>query len=412
MSVLQNIENRSNKYFHREDFLKDRSNTYVKWWLEITRNYSIALSMIRIREPQANTFAAEVMRKAMRFQMSEVVLPLALKLLRYHTFQGNWSQTKVYEGIVKKYRTIVNAEQVAEIYLASVNKDFIKKIHSVKLVKKIEGILMELESFEVSSYQFQVFYYELKYKMYQLQGDNQNVLKTCNEAYHIMNEKRFRVAHQINVLFIAPTIPILIQQNEFEKAEQAIKRCYGLLKKRNNNWYAIHSFDVILNFRNGDFEKVKALLRKVNTYPTELVRERYELFHAYEQFMNEGKIKVSKFVNDVHEYSKDKDGYNIAVLIAELLHLLKNKKFDAYINKVEATDKYICRTLKTRKVTRAKVFLKIMLLLPKSNFHHVLFTAKSKVLFKQLKSIDNDGNIEIELIQYEMLFDRVMGFLR
>ena len=417
MNDLQKFEKEVNSLFRVDVLTADRSNSYRKWWLEIMRDYPIAIAKLRMREEKSNLFASEIMRKAMRFQVSEAVLFIAIKLLRYHTFEGNLKQTESYQATVTKYRKIVNAEMLAEYYLSIINKDIIKKVHSDKLIIRLNHAIGELEQYynEVNSYNFQLFYYEMKFKKYQLEQNQEKVLETCMEALEKFETKRFKVPNAVLFTFTYPAIPILIQRNEIEQARISIENCYKYCRKKTNNWYVAHSYDVILSFYERKFDVVNQLIKKVNKYPTMIVQERYELFKVYASIFDDRKIKLSKFANDVYEYSKDKEGYNIAILIAELIHLLKNKSYGKYIDRIEAVEKYTLRAVNSRKVFRSKYFLRILLLIPSSNFHQVLFEAKAKKHLAKLKSLpisQFSPSVEIELVPYEFLYQKIKSFLK
>ena len=417
MNDLKKFEDEVNSLFRVDALTSDKSNSYRKWWLEIMRDYPIAIARLRLREEKANLFASEIMRKAMRFQVSEAVLSLAIKLLRYHTFEGNLKQTESYEATVTKYRKIVNAEMLAEYHLSLINKELIKKVYSEKILEKVNQALTELEEYaeEVQSYSFQLYYYDIQFKKYQLEENHDMVLKVCQEALEKFGNKRFKVPDAVWFNFTYPSIPIYIKKLELEKAERALENTYKFTRKKTNNWFACHTFDVILNFYKGNFENVNVLLKQVTNYPTSIVRERYELFNAYAAIFDDRKIKVSRFANEVYEFSKDKEGYNIAILIAELIHLLKNKSYDKFIDRIEAIDKYISRTVNSRRVYRSKYFLKILLLAPSSNFHSFLFETKAKKNLEKIKELPISQftpSVEVELIPYEILYEKVKSFLK
>ncbi|MFK8008102.1 MAG: hypothetical protein AB8H03_17220 [Saprospiraceae bacterium] len=425
MSRLIDFESGLEDYFSPEILSKYKKNTYVKWWLEMQRNYPIAIAKLRLREPKANLFAAKIMRQAMRFQMTEAVLMIAIELPTYHLFQGHHNQIEYYQEIEIKYRKIFEAEGLAKRYSYQINKYFIKKIHSKKLVEKIEEALEELDILakKIDSYTFQIFSYDLKLKKYQLLKDDENILKICNEALDKMYKKRFKVANQVLFMFNYPIIPILIQQGDLKKAQQNIDKCYKFLNKKNNNWHVINSYEIILNFQLLNLKKVNALLRKVKTYPTDLFRERYELFQSYADLWNEDKTDATKyintrFLNDVFEHQKDKQGYNIAIVIVKILHLLKSETTESYDKLIEERDnisKYLRRALGDLGEDRSKIFLEMLLQIPYCNFKKKDYEKRNKDRFEKLKSLPLEkysASVEVELIRYEVLNNRVLDFLK
>lgn len=412
-------------FFTPETLSQYKKNTYVRWWLEMQRDYPIAVAKLRLREPKANLFAAKIMRQAMRFQMTEAVLMILLELPTYHLFKGHNNQIEYYQELEIKYRKIFNAEGLAKRYYFQVNRYFIKKIKSEKLLSKINSMLKELEVLakEIDSYTFQCCYYDLKLKKYQLKKDNENILNVCNEALDKMYSKRFKVSNQVLFIFSYPIISILIQKGNIERAKGIINKCYKLVNKKNNNWYVINSYDIILNFHALNIDQVNTLLKKVKTYPTDLVRERYELFRAYADLWNDNLKSSSKyintrFLNDVFEHQKDKQGYNIAIVIVKILHLLKsgsNEAYDKLIQERDNISKYLRRSLGPMGENRSKIFLEMLIQIPYCNFKRADYEVRNQARWERLQSLSLEKysvSVEVELIPYEALHERVLTFLK
>lgn len=408
----------------REDFFSNElssingENTYLRYWLEVMRDYPIATVALVLQKKGADVFASEVLKKAMQFHITKAVIAIAEELPRYLLFNGSKDSLDYYVKVTEKYQKLYKAELQAKLFSVEINRDLIRKVKSDKLLAKVNDCLDILDELSKSnqSYTFEMYYYELQKKRYELLQDEKGILELCKMALKKFGEKRFKVAPQVLFAFSYPQIPILIKQGKFNEAKKIITKWSRLLRKEKNDWFVVHSYYVILNFRKMDMRKVRSLLNNVTEYPSELVRERYELFQAFSAIFHKRTINPTRFVNNVYEFQKDKGGYNIAILVAQLMHLLKldnDASKSKYIESVEAIDRYMYRHVKDD--PRSNLFLKILLMIPKCNFERAEFLKKSKNQFNSLKELpieEYSQSIEVEMVPYEALYNRVAEFLK
>jgi hypothetical protein len=72
-------------------------------------------------------------------------------------------------------------------------------------------------------------------------------------------------------------------------------------------------------------------------------------------------FRFSRFRNRVQVQEKNKQGYNVHLLIIELFTLVLRKKFDTFIDRAEAIQKYVQRYLSNSSNQRNALFLKMLL---------------------------------------------------
>ena len=134
--------------------------------------------------------------------------------------------------------------------------------------------------------------------------------------------------------------------------------------------------------------------------PTEFKRDRYRL---------------GKFMNDVPIFSKDKAGTNISILIAQAIILLVEKRYEEFSKRVKALETYRYRHLnKNDMLQRGKVFIKMLELIPRADFHRERVVWRSRELRKQLDIPPEKMSIrnsDIEVIPYEHLWEYIVDLL-
>lgn len=153
-----------------------------------------------------------------------------------------------------------------------------------------------------------------------------------------------------------------------------------------------------------------------------LIKEAYVQFLAELGYVDQDiidnteakKFRINKFLNEVPMYSADKTGQNVSILIIQLLWLIKDKKLDQVIEKLESLNQYTYRYLKNDDTYRYNCFIKMLLRIPKGNFHPFLTTKYTEDLYKKLKAKESklaEFSLEVELIPYEDLWEMTMTML-
>ena len=125
-------------------------------------------------------------------------------------------------------------------------------------------------------------------------------------------------------------------------------------------------------------------------------------------------FRLSRFLNEMEVFSKDKQGMNIAILIIEILLGIAQKKYDELIDRVEAMDKYRSRYLREEEVARANHFLRMLLQIPKNSFRREEAIAKACDDQRALEAIPIEmanQTFEIEIIPYEKLWEIALEIL-
>lgn len=119
-------------------------------------------------------------------------------------------------------------------------------------------------------------------------------------------------------------------------------------------------------------------------------------------------FRLSRFMNQVQVFEKNKQGYNIHLRIIELIYLVINKKYDTFIDKTEGVEKYVVRYLSKPDHQRNGLFLKMLASAAKHNFDAEIIEREEQDNFKELKSLDNVAFLmdlpSTEFISYDKLW--------
>ncbi len=114
------------------------------------------------------------------------------------------------------------------------------------------------------------------------------------------------------------------------------------------------------------------------------------------------------------EYSRDKRGYNVAILIFQLVHYLQQRLLEPVLVRLERLRKYQQRHLRDAATLRSRTFLRLLLLLPEAEFDPKELAQRDKALLTTLRQapLAGEADAEVELIPYENLWKLILYVLR
>ncbi|MEO1627905.1 MAG: hypothetical protein AAFV25_22340, partial [Bacteroidota bacterium] len=152
----------------------------------------------------------------------------------------------------------------------------------------------------------------------------------------------------------------------------------------------------------------------------ENIRQQFAIIEAYLYFLSRFNylslpkpFRLGKYLNETIKAQSDKQGSNIAILIAELLIYL-SKDRAKFIDRIEAVANYSYRYLKDRETRRAKQFIQILCKIPRANFNPIALrrTAKRQIQYLENNPMWMGNNFAVEVIPFEKLLSMIMEQLQ
>ena len=385
------------------------------------------------RKP-AIPLAEKTLKDAILYEFTDIALAMAKELrMHYGNIIGDHKKFVKYNKLVEKYSAIFLAELKAEEYYNSLAvhtaNSRASKLEILEIAKsyffELENIRKELESFRLSFISFFVFLYR-----YQIENDYLNTLVVCEEALQYFRTKEHLTSVFIKCNFLNRKLVCNLRLGNLTDAKSIVTECLEIIPEGTMNWFNTLNYAMIVNFHLNDFQEAYNVFTKATSDPNfsdqyQNTSENWLIFEGFIHYffrtkritINKDKLKrfrITKFLNEVPTYSKDKRGANVSILILHILFLLLDHKYGKIIDRMESLRTYTHRYLRKDDTFRSNCFIKMLLQLPLASFHKEGVERRAKKYKEKLISVpiqEANQSAEIEIVPYEMLWEFVLDSL-
>lgn len=354
----------------------------------------------------------------------------AQKLQAIYTEQRQQDKYAKIEKEVIRLRKIIASEQEAEKIYLEVRlgmEQVISKRH--KIQKNIESYLSRLEKLHCAASTFTTFFalYRVRLTGAGLAGHYHDIIQQTQHATELLekgelNARRFdQRFNQFMHLYAH------LRSRQPMAGLKLAKAFAQTIHPTSSNWFYFYEHYLLLALHAGEYEQALQLLYTVQRNPsyTKLrpaALERWELLEAYTELVQPAGQLPPRRRNHlaifaaltVPEYSRDKRGYNVAILVFQLVHYLQERRLEPVLTRLERLRKYWQRHLRDAATLRSRTFLRMLLLLPEADFDPKLLAQRSKSLLTTLRQapLAGEADSEIEFIPYEDLWTLALDILQ
>jgi hypothetical protein len=354
----------------------------------------------------------------------------AQRLQSVYAYQRQQSKyDKIGQELVVLRQTL-SYEQEAEHIFLSVQLGIEEAVAKrQQVLAQLPGYLARLEELYRLAPTFGNFYalYRVRLANAGLAGHYQDIIRETEQATARLengeiNARRFdqRFNHFMNVY-------AHLRGRRPKEGLKLAEKFAETIHPTSSNWFYFYEHYLLLALHAGEYEQALQLLQLAHKNPSygklrPAAVERWELLEAYtelvlppEQVSLKRRNQLAVFAAlTVPEYSRDKRGYNVAILIFQLVHYLQQRLLEPVLVRLERLRKYQQRHLRDAATLRSRTFLRLLLLLPEADFDPAQLAVRGKSLLRTLEeaTLTRDADSEVEIIPYEELWLLIMNTLR
>jgi hypothetical protein len=383
----------------------------------------------------AERLARSTLKKAVEFELYESAFYCARELRRLYSYSGNEEEFNKYNQDAEEYARLNACENRANaclesLYVKVANTNFFKKELNDLAKIKLEEVTKIHE--EAKTYLTGLFYYRVKVIYEELYEDYHAALKTW-ESFdkYIEGYKNYEYNIRMAEMAVQQFYCYLCLE-DYEASQKSAVKCEMYYKPPAQNWLLYKEYYFLLAMHTRKYNQATATIQQIIAMPSfrflsDNRQEKWRLFEAYNFIMQKAsgvdtdtnpqfnKFKLTKFLNETPIYNKDKEGFNISILVVQVMTFLLDKKFEELAEKVDALKRYVSRTFQKDTEYKSQIFIKMIILADKNNYDYNKTTSATEDLFADLKikKYKHSNSYEgLEIVPYAHLWEVVLDCIK
>ncbi|GAB3199571.1 hypothetical protein ABID22_002378 [Pontibacter aydingkolensis] len=423
------LKHRVKKKFYNNLFLINYQKLKVKPYVQgeqecflLLHHANLFLKQIDYRLAELN--ARKIISIANEFDFTNFKIAALEILLFCNSESGSYKDfernRKELDSLMRKKayeRDAVNLFQVIKIKLnksIKSRREYLPQLE--KDVRKLEVLWKKSKTFDAFN-----AYYKTHISYYELIGDFSKIVELTILSEKLLENgevcaQRFDSSFNKYVLVYAH-----LKAADYKKGLFYAEKYLPDFNNTHNLFNYLENY-FLLALHSQKYELASLLLDKVftnNSYSkiSATAKERWQLYQAYLSIIN-GNLYLKKISNpyliSLPEYSKDKQGFNVAILILQFFYFLQRRDLEALLYRIESLKKYVHTHLKDTFSLRSKLFLKLLILSVTEDFDAESIRKKGRKNFEKLSDMPPPGDAyaEIEIVPYEHLWELILDVLQ
>jgi hypothetical protein len=379
--------------------------------------------------------AKEGLEKALKFSLTEFVIFFSRILRTNAGITGDDQAFEHYNRICSNAIATYLAEDEANVLNETLTREHSRStIYPRKLIKTGETFYKRVEKLKAKYDSF-----NLNLSCYRLGGQLSYIKQDYQSALNNWIGLETYLGSYNNADYWVGKGEALIQQlkcrlylRQYMEAESSIHEIEKIVRPGSPHWLTILELKFLLAMHNKNYSEAKLVYRELfessNTSRlNETEAERWELFSVYLAFIDTfletkgGEVKqinrkkVKDLLNNLPEQSKDKQGYNVSILLIQILWRLAEHDYSGAIDRIGALNSYANRYLKGDEYSRSFLFVKMLSALDKADFDLKKADKTIAPLYRELQKLSEGTGGKLidgmEVILYPHLWEIVVSIL-
>lgn len=368
----------------------------------------------------------QLLNTAMVYQFNDLTIFTGRIIRNHFAVRGIKKEFAYYDALVKKCLKNIELDYYSLGLKEELAMEFaISKTAHPELISKAKRYSWQLRKLSKQSDSYLLHYntYCVWSDYHLLNGDYKKAIKILERAEMYLKEHPdFCDVVKLSEL-VLNKLHCSLHLKDYKNGTKYAEEAKHLYPYGNTAQFTFMEYYFLLALHTNNYRAAKKQFDKAMQHPgldtlAKEEKEKWEIFEIYLGLVSRKKLsrrKLHSFLNEILYFSKDKSGYNVSIQIAQILYRLENGDYQIISNKYNALYKYSRRYLNKPYSLRSYYFIKMLLIMIRSEFNYYKTIEKTKSCFTKLKSIKikYQGNIEsLEVIPYEVLWEMVLEKLK
>ena len=412
---------------YKKDLIKNHKNVFLANSLSLLREFQLAKDYATSGFNQA---------QKLKHELNSFVFSTYLSTHFLHREMSLKNHLKYNAHLCSTFEQLTLSAKLEQFFF-QLNILFLKGIPGPKsipeeIISNYHGILNLQKKLQTLKHFYLFFTSVVTLNLYLKKYDDS--ISYYEEGIYLMNLKDpENNNHGFKIAIILLAVQTYIHLLNYKAGKAAIEKAYQIQGNLyTHNYFAILELEIALNLRCGHYQDALENYltyynhkHKKNIYAPN--KESWVLYEAYIYFLTKAKLvdskklpdhiqnrrfRMGKFLNEVPRYSKDKKGMNVAVLFAQIMIFLAERKYELVIDRMDALKSYRYRHLKKNSdMYRSNLFIRMLEFLPETGFDKKRSDWRAKQYLEKLEIPPRELPYkvsEIEIIKFEKLWKHVL----
>lgn len=415
------------------DFRESAFTERQKAFFECSKKWAASMTLIskNARENAINLLE-NLLRHTLRYEFTELTLDILRTLrLHYGILEGDQRKFDLIEQQINQHEEYWIMERKMEGYYAELMSRFARsKARKEAISERAREAFSQAKPFleQCDTFKVQFFGRLIEITIYDSINDYTNTARLCEEALAFFEEKDY-VSSVVLQVFNYNLFICYLNLQQYDKCLMLADKNQGLFEVGTYNWFKLQELYFLTAMHSANYRDVARIYNLVLEHPDfgrqpQPVIELWKIFEAYTYLLARinlippgdlaGKFKISKFLNEIQLFAKDKSGMNIPILIIQFMFELAEGKWSELIDGMESLAKYRSRYVDSLQSVRSYTFLRMLEQIPKASFRLKDLEQRISGIMPALLATPLEvanQNHEIEIIPYEVLWEIILNML-
>lgn len=298
--------------------------------------------------------------------------------------------------------------------------------YKFRSLEYLPAILDELQQLYDESNSSLIMYHRhvLNISMLEQSGKYSEIVDAIAQIEHLIASRNIDTSWFNKKYNSFTKVYALLQTKQYDEGLDLAAKSLPLFTDYSVNWFAFMENYVLLAIHSRNYKLARQLLNKViNSGHVEKLNdssiERWELYRRYFVFLLQFNTSEpqennhSVITSELLILPKDKAGFNLALLVLDVLEKLSEEQTDDLEVQIERVRKYTQKYLKGEKAERPRLFMRLLLLaLTKQNAEEAQEQGQKLLEKLQVAPLPGDAFTEVEIVPYEHLWELALQLLQ
>ncbi len=402
--------------------------------LKCNKNWA-AIQMLtgRSMPNAAIDLASSTLQLALDYELTEVAFNCSRVLtIMYQLRYSKSPKLAIYRATMLDMRKVLLAQYQADEYYNILIQGVVQtSAIQTELYEKAMQYYTELSPYLE---RFGNFRLHLTARLIQIQGYSTGHkfaegLEACDEAVAFFEKKPFEMKTQIGI-FLNQKAACCLNLKKYDLGIETIIRNRSLLEEGTYNWFNNSLLHVKILLHKGGYRDSWINFQMLKNQPSvakqnKVTQEEIQILEAYLSYLIYAKaiepdeeteksvkrFRLSRFLNEVPTFSKDKRGSYISVLVVQVMWtIIDVNTRDILVERMEALEKYRSRYVRNNENPRTHLFISLVKELIRSDYNPAKLTRRVPKILEKMSLLPAEINPMGQTAEV-MPYEAIWGFM-